>query len=407
MKLIMSITVLTILSAAGMTATIYVPDDHSTIQEAIDASASGDTIIVRPGRYVGEICFLGKAITLESEKGARRTIIDGGGVTHVFPVVLFYNGEGNDSVLDGFTITNGVTDTSWIRGGIYCDHTSPVIKNNIITGNNTTSGGGCRLWGGSPILINNIITGNKGRYGGGLYIWNWSTPQLVNNTITGNTAEEWGGGMVCQASPVITNTIIWGNTAPQEPGIHVSSGTPDITYSDIEGGWAGAGNFDADPLLVDPANEDFHLSWQSPCRDSGDNSPVTEPVDAENDPRIAAGTVDIGADEFYHHLYHVGDAVPGGTIDLKVIGFPSAPVFAAWGYGKLDPPLQTQHGDLHIWPFVWSGHIGNIPSNGVLTMPVTISSSWNPGDHAPMQALIGPWGGPWTTLTNLDVVTLE
>ena len=24
------------------------------------------------------------------------------------------------------------------------------------------------------------------------------------------------------------------------------------------------------------------------------------------------GTVDMGADEFYYHLYHIGDVVPGG-----------------------------------------------------------------------------------------------
>ena len=32
-------------------ATIYVPDDYSTIHEAVDAASAGDTIIVRDGTY--------------------------------------------------------------------------------------------------------------------------------------------------------------------------------------------------------------------------------------------------------------------------------------------------------------------------------------------------------------------
>ena len=46
----------------GPAATIYVPDDYPTIQDAINASVNDDTIIVRPGTYVENLDFLGKAI---------------------------------------------------------------------------------------------------------------------------------------------------------------------------------------------------------------------------------------------------------------------------------------------------------------------------------------------------------
>jgi hypothetical protein len=55
---------------AAHAATIYVPDDYTTIQAATDASANGYTIIVRPGTYVENIDFVGKAITVKSELGA-------------------------------------------------------------------------------------------------------------------------------------------------------------------------------------------------------------------------------------------------------------------------------------------------------------------------------------------------
>ncbi len=81
-----------------------------------------------------------------------------------------------------------------------------------------------------------------------------------------------GGGMYLNYSdPIMTNSIIWDNS-PQS--IYTSSGTPLITYSDIEGGWEGEGNIDADPLFVDAINGDYHLTSTSPCIDAGDPGDV-------------------------------------------------------------------------------------------------------------------------------------
>lgn len=40
-------------------------------------------------------------------------------------------------------------------------------------------------------------------------------------------------------------------------------------YSDIQGGWSGIGNINADPLFVDTANGDYRLQGGSPCIDAG------------------------------------------------------------------------------------------------------------------------------------------
>lgn len=71
--------------------TWYVPDDHTTIQAAIIAAANGDLIIVRPGTYVENVDFLAKAVTVISEKGPARTVVDGNWVDRCF---IFQSGEG-------------------------------------------------------------------------------------------------------------------------------------------------------------------------------------------------------------------------------------------------------------------------------------------------------------------------
>src|SRR5579862_8970739 len=64
-------------------ATIHVPTDQPTIQAAINAASTGDTVLVAPGTYYENINFSGKAITVTSSGGPSATTIDGGHTTSV------------------------------------------------------------------------------------------------------------------------------------------------------------------------------------------------------------------------------------------------------------------------------------------------------------------------------------
>jgi serine protease len=167
-----------------------VPANHPTIQQAINASVNGDTIVVSPGTYVENINFLGKAITVISESGPQVTVIDG---NQLGPVVCFISGEGRSSVLDGFIIRNGSSaDSSFQGGGIRMVNSSPTVIRNIITKNAGCEGIGISISSGSPLIQNNVITENTnqlcsgGLGGGGIFVFNGSTAQILDNTITGN-----------------------------------------------------------------------------------------------------------------------------------------------------------------------------------------------------------------------------
>ena len=58
------------------------------------------------------------------------TIIDGGGSVTAETVVTSPEGAGSDTIVDGFTITNGY---GYYAGGVYCTNSSPTIANNTIT----------------------------------------------------------------------------------------------------------------------------------------------------------------------------------------------------------------------------------------------------------------------------------
>jgi len=70
---------------------IYVPDDYSTIQEAVNAANPGDTIIVRDGTYSENVDVNKEYLTIRSENGADVTIIQAANPDdHVFEVTVNY-----------------------------------------------------------------------------------------------------------------------------------------------------------------------------------------------------------------------------------------------------------------------------------------------------------------------------
>ncbi|MGB7294025.1 MAG: NosD domain-containing protein [Candidatus Aminicenantales bacterium] len=128
--------------------TLTVPDDYPTIQAAVSAAGSGDTVYVRKGVYAENI-ILGKSLTLQGED-RRATVIDGSGRASTIQVTASH------VHLNGLTIKNGLD-------GINLTSNRPVhhltIQNCVVT-ENAGEGLIIRNSGGFHLIENCIFSYN-------------------------------------------------------------------------------------------------------------------------------------------------------------------------------------------------------------------------------------------------------
>ena len=210
-----------------------------------------------------------------------------------------YNETGNP------TIQNNTITSNWAKdfgGGLFNGSGTPLIQNNAFTNNQASNGGGLHNDSGSSIIQNNTFSGNQAFTGGGLEN-NSGSPIIQNNTVFSNSS---GGVYNDTGSPIIRSNIVVSNTYGLGWFGGIFSYAPIVPdYNDVwnNTGWESpdvshdAHNISVDPLLVGPANGNFHLSPSSPCIDAGD--PVNYPAtDFEADSRPYGNAPDIGVDEF-------------------------------------------------------------------------------------------------------------
>jgi len=139
--------VIYVLVANAQAAVIYVPDDYPTIQQAVDASNRGDTIIVRGGTYIENVYIDKPYLTIRSENGSTNCIVQAADSSN--PVIEV---TASFVSVTGFTVGKGSV-------GIYLNHTSYC---NISKNNCSNNGYGIRLWySNNSNIINNICSKNS------------------------------------------------------------------------------------------------------------------------------------------------------------------------------------------------------------------------------------------------------
>jgi parallel beta helix pectate lyase-like protein/type IX secretion system substrate protein len=203
------------------------------------------------------------------------------------------------ALLDGFTITGGITDygggmlnynasptinnciflnntVSYSGGGMYNrGASSPLISNCVFSGNSASTtgsnGGGAILNNAaSPVMMNCIFYNNTADYGGAIYnnrptnaiirnsvfagntsvndaaaIANYGNALTLSNVTFANNTAGGGGGAIDNygSALTVTNSIFWGNASSDaNKDIWWETGTPNINYSFTQVSWTGTGN---------------------------------------------------------------------------------------------------------------------------------------------------------------------
>jgi parallel beta-helix repeat protein len=381
------------------------------IQDVVDVAAPGALVLVSNGVYAS--VTVDKPLTLRSVNGPEAAVIQGGRGRCV------YLADG--ASLSGFTVTKGGHD-GWPKqglgagGGVWCESTTAVVSNCVLTGNAAYNGGGA--YGGT--LNNCVLTGNrasvsrffptyKGKGGGACQctlnnctlIGNSATGgsygcegggasecTLNNCTLTGNSANKGGGASACTLyncaltgnfalpneifpSPsglgggacgcTLYNCIVYFNTAPN--GANYSGGT--LNYcctTPMPSG--GVANMDADPLFVNTNKwSGLRLQSNSPCINAGNNDYVTWSTDLHGMPRIVGGTVDMGAYEYNPNVAPVADASASRLLYISPNGVDAIVILD--GSRSSDPdgdPLQ----------YLWLSTINHQPSTTLATGVVAV-----------------------------------
>jgi len=348
----------------------------TNIQDAVDAAADGDLVLVTNGLYQSGGKFvtglsnrvaLIRPVKLQSINGPLVTIIFGTTNGNRFPVRCAYLTNG--AVLAGFTLTGGlmvsgqgVGDSSRFGGGAYCQSGTAVLTNCYIYGNSASTGGG--VYQGT--LNNCIISSNSASVGGGAYQSALNSCAIIRNTggygggailgtlnnctLTGNSVTSFGGGAV---SNTLNNCLVYYNVAPVNPN-HSSCSLNFSCTIPLPAG--GTGNFTDDPLLVGS----FQISAASPCRGVGSNL-YNSGVDIDSE--AWAYPPSAGCDEF----------VAGQFSGPLAVGISASQTNVATGFSVDLTGLVSGRAHASVWNFGDALLITNHPY---------VSHSWtNGGDY--------------------------
>ncbi len=233
-----------------------ITDPCRTVQHAVNRADPGDEIRVATGVYTGvqatqgmtQVVYIDKSVTI---RGGYTTTNWATPYPLTQPTVLDAQGLGRVVVisgsiaptLEGFILTRGDANgqptgcatghgaPAGCGGGIFINESSPLIVNNVITGNIATDtfgrtgyGGGLYLRSASGavisgnVIISNVANLNGYGDGGGLYLDQSSAQvranQILSNYATGISNFGWGGGIsVDYGAPTVENNILRGNRA--------------------------------------------------------------------------------------------------------------------------------------------------------------------------------------------------
>ena len=271
---------------------------------------------------------------------------------------------GPTAILDGFTLIGGNANGSSaidanVGSAIYNKiEASPTIRNCIFSGNSSEFGALANIFNSVPAVVNCSFIGNLAFRGAAIYNFG-SSPSIVNCSFSGNQVTNNGSCMLNSASsalpsnPTITNCIFWGNGG----STFLNFTSPTITYSIVQGGFVGTGNLNVNPqFMSQPAiglglSGDLRLQVCSPAINAGNNAANLNTTDQLGKPRIAFGTIDLGA----HEQQQIPPPPVGYISSVQPLPLNGTAVFSATcgSFAELQSTgIRPVSGSVTAWVFV-------------------------------------------------------
>lgn len=268
------------------------------IQDAVDIAEAGEEVLVTNGVYqTGARAVDGMSNRVAVTKPVTVRSVNGPAVTQIvgYQVPGTTNGPAavrcvyltNGAMLAGFTLTNGATQSDWRTNRSGGGALSSTLNNCALTANSADDGGGT----GYSTLNNCTLTDNSAReFGGGAFFGT-----LNNCTLAGNSAGLAGGGAY---EGTLNNCIVYYNSGGRLRDNYNGYGAT-LNYCCTRPLAPGTGNLVEEPSFVNTNGwNNLRLHTNSPCINAGNNVYAPSSTDADGNPRIVSGTVDMGAYEY-------------------------------------------------------------------------------------------------------------
>ena len=178
--------------------------------------------------------------------------------------------------------------------------------------------GGLAFADSSPYVYNLLVTDNssEGVNCNGAFFYGLSQPKMSNCIVCGNYPPDLG----YHADSIQMWVWTFEGYAPEFYNCLVEGGRELITSSDLITVFENV--IDADPLFVDPLNNDYRLQEGSPCRDAGNAFvpfDLMEGTDLAGLRRVSNGRIDIGPYEYSEASVSQYET---GTVFARLIGVP-------------------------------------------------------------------------------------
>ena len=267
---------------------------RNLVLEANNAAAGG-------GLFVGETSF---HLVENVDFRANATTGDGGAV---------YN-QGQVTFLGSDFTSNNAADNG---GAVYNARGELYLAGSVFNTNQSEGNGGAVYLLGSSAevarqkIVNSSFFSNQSNNGGAIYNDD-SDAEGFNLTFANNQATR-GAAVYSRGSdeaiaPEYTNSIFWGNLGTADSAQIFNDNEETIVRNSIvEGGFAGQGILNENPLFINQADGDLRVAQDSVAVNAGSNEFVIEERDLSDRVRIFDGTVDLGAYEYSETYLTIND----------------------------------------------------------------------------------------------------